>query len=396
MNQFIDPILLLKDHIINDKKIEKQGNNLIFTDGIKLKLDTLTGFIRSHEDKKQYTLGSIWFYLIHRNDSYAEYRTELQKEKIDAILSMDKNDIVDFFINSNNNVNIIDENLRQQSLIFLGKKKNPSDSLEQVMNDELKKKTQDNINEAIEKLNTKKQRLDNLDPSLKVIDYINIKKKHSLNRNSILRPMSTNLTSFGNLLSICNKTFGVASKSAHKSNESMRFIDELTSSDDLLGSRAIIIVPSAFSPGNLNIDNAKSFLMDSVYFDPNQEQRNSHDSLVFKKNVLGKELTFEVHSNVRNFNKSDWKRIVAVFVQGSDWEFSDWPKNENITSILMKIKGFHLKYSDLPTNENVKKWNVKVLEINRFKRHVDGIIQTEFWNLMEQFLDQPRYREKKL
>jgi hypothetical protein len=114
----------------------------------------------------------------------------------------------------------------------------------------------------------------------------------------------------------------------------------------------------------------------------------------FKKAIKGKELNFEIISNVKNFTKSDWKRVVAVFVQGFDWEFSDWPKNESVTSILLKVKGFHLKYSDQPASDNVKKWNVKILEIHRIKRHFDVSVQNEFWTLMEEFLAQPRYREK--
>jgi hypothetical protein len=117
-------------------------------------------------------------------------------------------------------------------------------------------------------------------------------------------------------------------------------------------------------------------------------------SNTFSKALSGKDLNFEIHSNVKNFSKYDWRRVVAVFVQGFDWEFSDWPKNESVTSILLKVKGFHLKYSDVPVPENVKKWNIKVLEIHRSKRHFDITVQNEFWTLIEQFLNQPRYREK--
>ncbi len=58
------------------------------------------------------------------------------------------------------------------------------------------------------------------------------------------------------------------------------------------------------------------------------------------------------------------------------------------------MKGFHVKYSDTLLNENIKKWNVKVLEISRNKRHFDVSVQNDFWNQLEQFLLQPRYREK--
>ena len=110
--------------------------------------------------------------------------------------------------------------------------------------------------------------------------------------------------------------------------------------------------------------------------------------------IKGKELVFEICSNVRSFTKSDWKRVVACFVQGFEWEFVDWPKNESVTSILQMVKGFHLKYSDLPANDNVKKWNVNILEISRSKRHFDVSVQNQFWTKLEEFLTQPRYREK--
>ena len=123
----------------------------------------------------------------------------------------------------------------------------------------------------------------------------------------------------------------------------------------------------------------------------NNNQKNSN---TFEKTMKNINLNFEIVCSVRHFTKNDWKRVVAVFVQGNDWEFTDWPKNENVTSILLKVKGFHIKYSDTLLNENIKNWNVKVLEINRNKRHFDRSVQNDFWNIMEQFLLQPRFREK--
>lgn len=89
----IDPILILKEHIQQRKKIEKQGHNLVFSDGIRLKIDTPTAFIQSQTDKKQYTLGSLWFYLKHRNDPLHVYKSELQKERIDTVVGIDKGKI---------------------------------------------------------------------------------------------------------------------------------------------------------------------------------------------------------------------------------------------------------------------------------------------------------------
>jgi hypothetical protein len=63
---------------------------LIFSNGVKLRLETPTAFIQSQTDKKQYTLGSLWFYLKHRDDPLSVYKAELQKEKIDTVVGVDK------------------------------------------------------------------------------------------------------------------------------------------------------------------------------------------------------------------------------------------------------------------------------------------------------------------
>lgn len=92
MRKTIDPILLLKDHFSNNKKIEKQGNTLAFEDGTKLKIDTPTAVVQA-QTKKQYTLGSLWLYLLHRNDKLAAYIKECQKERIDTVNGIDKGKI---------------------------------------------------------------------------------------------------------------------------------------------------------------------------------------------------------------------------------------------------------------------------------------------------------------
>lgn len=64
------------------------------------------------------------------------------------------------------------------------------------------------------------------------------------------------------------------------------------------------------------------------------------------------------------FQKNDWKRIVAVFVMGPEWQFKDWPKSEEKVDIFLKVRGYYLGFSDIPIPETVKKWNVKTLLLN--------------------------------
>ena len=92
MSKTIDPLVILKDHLQTGKKIEKQGQYLLFTEDIKIKLDTPTA-CKQMMSGKQYSIGSLWFYLKNRTIPLATYIKECQKEKIDTISTMDKGKI---------------------------------------------------------------------------------------------------------------------------------------------------------------------------------------------------------------------------------------------------------------------------------------------------------------
>ena len=235
------------------------------------------------------------------------------------------------------------------------------------------------------------------DFNLAVMDYVYRNEKKSFNRNSLLRPRVTT-QSFEGLLNLSKSIFVKDTFNLNK-KETLSFLDELCGKDELGGGKAIIVVPSEYSEGNLYFGNARAFLEDAQYIAGNDCSVEEREKLIteqkkncFSHKIYDKELTFEIWSDVRNFKKNEWKKVVAVFVQGDDWEFKDWPKSENVISILQKVKGFNLKYKGMPKNENVKRWNVKILEISRAQRHFDVSIQNYFWQILEEFLRLPRYR----
>lgn len=45
-----------------------------------------------------------------------------------------------------------------------------------------------------------------------------------------------------------------------------------------------------------------------------------------------------------------------------------------------------MKYSDTKVDAVVGGWNVQVLDVNRFKRHLDGQVVHKFWNTIEQWI----------
>lgn len=105
-----------------------------------------------------------------------------------------------------------------------------------------------------------------IEPKIRVVEYLYTHEKKNLNRNTILRiPFQNGTVGFENLLSLCNKFF--TKNNTNKANaETLSFLEELTMEyEDFQQNKAIIIVPSSFQPGNICIDNAKKFLLDAQY-----------------------------------------------------------------------------------------------------------------------------------
>ncbi len=103
-----------------------------------------------------------------------------------------------------------------------------------------------------------------IEPKIRVVEYLYSHEKKNLNRNTILRiPFQNGTPGFENLLSLCNRFF--TKNNTNKANsETLSFLDELTmENDDFQQNKAIIIVPSSFLQGNICIDNAKKFLLEA-------------------------------------------------------------------------------------------------------------------------------------
>ena len=396
MIRTIDPLDYLQKNIQQNKNIIREGDNLIFEDGVKLPLNKPTPLkSSSKKDNKDnhYSLGTLWLFLKFK-DNLKDYIIESQKQKIQTVDPNDREKIIDFFMRGLDCVDILDNEIRPKTLITLGKKKK-GDNLDIYYKD---KNNKPEDNKKKEKLLYLMKQEELKDKHLCIMDYIFSYEKKSLNRNSLMKPPENNL-SFENLLSITKKIF-TSENGLKEKEEAKSFLDEIIENNEGLGtSKLIIVVPSSFTEGNICEKNAKAFLHDGKYVNLNSLEDDENDLIIddnsennFLYKIQGKDVQFEICSNVRKFNKNDWKRVVAVFVQGDDWEFNDWPKSENVTTILQKVKGYYMKYNNNPTNKNIKKWNVQTLEISRNKRHFDVSIQNKFWSSLSEFLSAPRKR----
>ena len=201
----IQPEILLKEYLQTNKNISRKDNMLVFSETLELKLDTPTPFIQKTSNK-YYTIGMIWLFLKNRNQNLNTYMGICRKEKIETVSSFDKPHLIKFFIDGIDEVNIYDKAKVEECKIQLLKNDN-------------------------EDLNSNNNDLElNENPSKTIIEYLAIKEKGTLGRNSNFRVPSLR---FDYLLGLVKNTFckdPVVEQLKEKDNKSKStFLDELTS-----------------------------------------------------------------------------------------------------------------------------------------------------------------------
>lgn len=154
--------------------------------------------------------------------------------------------------------------------------------------------------------------------------------------------------------------------------------------------KPIIIVPASYYQGNLCLGNALDFLQRGQYV-PVQAQE-SGGKMEVSHVLCGETVAFEVMDNVLSFDAKQWARVVAVFVNGHDWQFKDWP-TKKMVELFLRFRGYFLHFQDqtaLP--EIIGKWNIKTLTLQRNKRHQDVTVMNEFWTDLEAFMRKERFQ----
>ena len=62
MLRTIDPLDYLRKNIKQNKNIIREGDNLIFEDGVKLPLNAQSALMSANNKEKHYTLWSLWLF----------------------------------------------------------------------------------------------------------------------------------------------------------------------------------------------------------------------------------------------------------------------------------------------------------------------------------------------
>ncbi|KAG8469968.1 hypothetical protein KFE25_006423 [Diacronema lutheri] len=151
----------------------------------------------------------------------------------------------------------------------------------------------------------------------------------------------------------------------------------------------IIVVPAQASC-TINMWNAADFIVRGTFVptsDKRKNPANKKDAHVRHTHKLstGLSLRFEIIDNVATLGKADWERVVAVFVQGTSWEFKSWPFKDTVATFA-NVRGFYVRFTDQVPPPSILASDVKTLILSQDKRYMDSTVAKDFWHALEKFL----------
>ncbi|ELU13919.1 hypothetical protein CAPTEDRAFT_183964 [Capitella teleta] len=151
----------------------------------------------------------------------------------------------------------------------------------------------------------------------------------------------------------------------------------------------IIIIPAA-TTSLITMYNAKDILQDLKFISTEEKKaqgtKRDNEVLLQRHKPGGLTVPYKIIDNPLKLSTDDWDRVVAVFVQGPAWQFKGWPWGGNPVDIFDRVRAFHLKWRELPVDANVQKWAVRVLNLDRQRRHLDRSQLQIVWEDLDRYL----------
>lgn len=148
----------------------------------------------------------------------------------------------------------------------------------------------------------------------------------------------------------------------------------------------IVIVPASYST-MVNMFNVKQFLEKAAFVTSQSVRelgvRKEAFIPVTRENFAdGKSCTVTVVDNINRLRPEDWENVVAVFVQGEQWQFKGW-QWDTPEQLFSHILGFYVGYDDDKADVAAARWkSVEVLRVGRTNRSRDVQAVNRFWKAL--------------
>jgi parafibromin len=140
--------------------------------------------------------------------------------------------------------------------------------------------------------------------------------------------------------------------------------------NDGMNGVAIIIVPSAVTSALCSL-NCMDFLRDGRYVSVEEKRRSGarrEPEMRFEHETKsGRKLLLRLVDTGTKLNDREWARVVAVFVQGQEWQFKGW-KWSSPVELFHNVLGFHFMLDDREVDPKILSWNCRVLKVSLSSR----------------------------
>jgi len=402
----VDPISLLREYISSNKLIKYADEHLYFGSS-KLPLNTPTAW-NPKDTNKLYNLGDLWLFLdSHLNpDKYPEgkYYEEQRRHGLQIVSNRDKEEIINYFTGKKEDSEAINQELRASIKIPKdAAKKTHKPNYDADPSAKKKLKTENGEGEVKKKEENHDQREETKQSDAYIKEKENIKLMDLLfrlekpidSKNRALRKLNKSFKSVLNYFSAEPRPQSQGDQpvaAVPKKKAGNRLEEILTMGGGLEQANPIILVLSVPTSGALSLENAREFLEKGVYRDPiqNRKETSMKDKVTISKEIANRRVNFDIMSDPGYIKTENlWPRVIAVFITGYTHQFQGWPDGDKASILFSKKRAYHMKYNDVPLHDNIKKWNVKLLEVNRTKRYLDATTKNAFWEDLEAFLLQP-------
>jgi hypothetical protein len=372
----IDPLVYLRDFISNKKKVQFNDDWLDF-DGHKIHRSTKCGLI-IQKGGPLIDIGSVWwmFHCTSADRKYTQASTQAQNF---TYIGIDRRgDLCDFLLGKSDTC---------QGLVkeVLEGKKRPR---EKAPRWPTKQEPESSLSDTLSYEDVAKRVR-----SVQDLDVV-IRRPGKLvpNANMILKIAQDEWQS---LASGSTKALPQSSKQTKAAVPLHVELEQMLRKDP--SKYPIILVPNN-KQAPINLLNIQDLLQEGTYTKPDEQhllffESTRAESVEVRRNMIGKQWTFEVRDSVLGWTKAEWYRTVLVVVDGNDWQFKNWPF-DNLVDLFSTIRGVYFRDPGKPFPVHVNNWPVlKLMVPNESAKHRYAQLRDEIFVALEEFFQMVRVRK---
>ncbi|OBA28875.1 CDC73-domain-containing protein [Hanseniaspora valbyensis NRRL Y-1626] len=408
----------LKDAITNNSNIElisstndEVTNDIVDSSFLKINEEKYNLNEETNFTEKNFPLRIVYHCWSNKDTSAADYLKECKDKKLQNVSFLIRTDLINWLSGVNDTSKYIGQSsqIQKEALLASGVSETSAPETttgETQTTEKDKKKLDDHEGEDVEMLDESEENDEDL------VDYnshIGKNERMLTDHNSLLR--GTKLVDFNYLVKQSegllhklskdiaylkkqeangkSKSAGI-DKNVRKSTQTASTSSSSLAKNNVSNKDPIIMIPSSAS-SVITMANIQAFLNNGQYISSSDLPEAENDILKISKKfditkqndtsnvVVGKNIRFNIVNSTRMFVKPEyWDRVVAIVVNGQEWQFDDykWSNPEELfkhcNGVFFGIDGEHLPKS-------IEKWNVEKYYLDKNKTYRNLETCNLFW-----------------